>query len=110
MDDLMGALESTCKDLDTAMKMLRKNGNDWALKSKEYNVAKYETSMRLRDGGMPVTMIESIIKGHPDVADKLYERDLAYVMYDSNKEAINKLKRDLGVIENQINREWHSNE
>ena len=108
MDDLMKSLEDTRKDLNTAMLMLRQNGNEWAKKSKAYHVAKYETAMRLREEGMPVTMIESIIKGHPDVADKLYERDLAYVMYDSNKEAINKLKRDLGVIENQINREWNS--
>lgn len=109
MQDLLRDLERVRKDLDTAMSMLRQNGNAWALKSKNYNIAKYETAMRLRDGGMPVTMIEAIIKGHPDVTDKLYERDQAYVMYDSNKEAINKLKRDLTVIENQIAREWGAN-
>ena len=106
MQDLLRDLEKARKDLDTAMSMLRPNGNAWALKSKQYNVAKYETAMRLRESGMPVTLIEAIIKGHPDVTEKLYERDLAYVMYDSNKEAINKLKRDVTVIENQIAREW----
>lgn len=80
MQDLLESLEKVRKDLDTVMKSLRPNGNDWARKTKAYNVAKYETAMRMREEGLPVTLIEQVIKGHPDVCDRLLDRDIAFVM------------------------------
>ena len=108
MDDLMKSLERVRNDLHVAMKMLRQNGNEMAKAEASYQAVKYQTAMKLRAEGMPVTMIEAIIKGHPDVNEKLFERMTARVLYESNKESINVSKKDLDVINDQISREWHS--
>jgi len=110
MDDLIKSLESVRNDLHVAMKMLRQNGNAMAQAEAEYQSIKYQTAMKMRAEGMPVTLIEAIVKGHPEVNEKLFERMTAKVMYESNKESINVSKKDLDVINDQINREWHSNE
>ena len=109
MDDLMKSLEEVRTDLKIAMKMLRQNGNNMAQAEASYQSAKYQVAMKLRAEGMPVTLIEAVLKGHPEVNEKLLERITAKVLYESNKESINVSKKNLDVINDQIAREWHSN-
>ena len=109
MDDLMKALEEVRNDLKIAMKMLRQNGNKMAETEASYQSSKYQVAMKLRAEGMPVTLIEAVLKGHPEVNEKLLERITAKVLYESNKESINVSKKNLDVINDQIAREWHNN-
>ena len=46
------------------------------------------------------------IKGQPEVSEKLFARDVAKVMYESNQEHINTVKLQLRLLDNQIAREW----
>ena len=59
---------------------------------------------------MPVTLISQIIYGVPEVADKRFKRDIAETMYQTNLEFINTTKLQLRLLENQLSREWSSNE
>ena len=55
---------------------------------------------------MPVTLINQIIYGIPEVAEKRFKRDIAETIYKANQEAIQTTKLQIRVIENQIEREW----
>lgn len=107
MDDLMRELADIRKELKLSVKALRKHGNAAAEAERDYQIAKAQTALRLKEEGYPATLIALIIKGQPEVAEKMFKRDIAKVMYDSNQEHINVKKKDLTVIEAQIEREWH---
>ena len=55
---------------------------------------------------MPVTLINQIIYGVPEVADKRFKRDIAETMYNTNQEHINATKLKLRLLESQVSREW----
>lgn len=55
---------------------------------------------------MPVTLINQIIYGIPEVADKRFKRDIAEAMYNTNQEYINTTKLQIRVLESQLNREY----
>lgn len=107
MDDLMETLERLSGELDQSIKLLRKNGNNAAQAESEYQQAKYQTILKLKADGVPATLIQQMIKGHPDVCGKMFQRDIAKVMYDTNKEHINVKKLQLKKVEAQVEREWH---
>lgn len=106
MNDLIIQLERIRTDLHTSMQMLRKNGEALAIKEQEYQVAKTQTVLLMKDAGCTMTEIQLSIKGRPEVAPKLLERDIAKAMYDANMEHINVAKLELRILENQISREW----
>ena len=55
---------------------------------------------------MPVTLINQIVYGIPEVADKRLQRDVAEATYTANQEHINVTKLKLRILENQLAREW----
>ena len=107
MQDLMTDLQKQREDLRKAMKALRQNGNAWAEAERDYQVAKAKAVLMMKDEGATMTEINLRIKG--EVADALFKRDTARVLYDSTMEYINVAKKDLQIIENQIAREWSQN-
>lgn len=106
MQDLMTELDSMKTELHQSMKMLRQNGETLAKKENEYQLIKAKTWRVLKADGWTSTDLASIIKGQPEVAQALFERDNAKVMYEANQEHINVVKLEMRVIENQIAREW----
>ena len=58
---------------------------------------------------MPVTLIQQVVYGVPEVADKRFTRDVKEAIYNANQEAINSIKLQIRVIESQLNREWGTN-
>lgn len=107
MDDLMTSLQSLSGELDQSIRMLRNHGNEAARAERDYQIAKNQTILRLKAEGYPVTLIAQMVKGDKEVAEKMLQRDIARVMYDTNKEHINVKKLQLRTIEEQIEREWH---
>ena len=55
---------------------------------------------------MAVTLINQIIYGIPEVANKRFKRDVAEAMYNTAQESINVLKLQIRVLEGQLSREW----
>ena len=53
----METLERLSNELDESIKRLRKNGNASAEAEREYQVAKNQTILRLKEEGYPVTLI-----------------------------------------------------
>lgn len=109
--DLVEQIFRLNAELTQSIKLLRKNGEDLALKEKEYKVKLRTEALKLRqEKGMPVTLIQSIIYGVPEVAELRFKRDVSQAIYDANKEHINVVKLQIRILEAQISREWGSAE
>ena len=106
MTDLMDDLNVKNNQLEQALRTLRSNGIALANAEKEYKEAVSKESLRLRDEGMAVTMMDKVIYGLPSISTLRFQRDCAEVIYDANKEAINVKKLQIHIIEEQISMEW----
>ena len=99
-------LQDKVQELEKSVKALRKTGNEYAEANHNYKIAVSQTALRLKDEGMPVTLIDKVIYGHPDVAELRLKRDIAEVLYKANQEHINATKLQIRLLEAQIQREW----
>ena len=107
--DLMNELQSKIKQLEASLKELRISGTNYAKAEKDYKILLRQECLRLRDDGMAIGMIDKTCYGIPSVAEARFQRDVAQTIYQANQEAINTLKLQLRLIENQIGREFGSN-
>ena len=89
---------------------LKKYGMEFAEAEKNYKIALRQEALKLReDANMPVTLIDKVVYGVPEVADKRFKRDVAETMYKVSLESINTLKLKMRILDAQISREWNSN-
>lgn len=107
--DLYNELNQKIKELNISIQSLRKTGSEFAEAEKEYKIKLREEALKLRaEKGMPVTLIQQVVYGVPEVAQKRFERDVKEAVYQANQEAINSTKLQIRVIENQLSREWNN--
>lgn len=105
--DLEEEIQKLNDELTASIKMLRKNGNELAEAERDYKISLRQEALKLRnEKDMPVTLINQIIYGVPEVAEKRFKRDVAETMYNTNQEHINVTKLKLRILEGQLNREW----
>ena len=105
--DLLNDIQQLMEELTASIKLLRKNGNELAKAERDYKVCLRQEALKLRtEQDMPVTLINQIIYGVPEVADKRFKRDVAETMYNSNQEHINVTKLKLRLLEKQLELEW----
>lgn len=108
--DLFNDLQDLIRKLNQAINLLGKYGNEYAETEKNYKITLRQEALKLRTDGMAITLINQIVYGIPEVADKRFKRDVAEAMYKTALENINSLKLQIRVMENQISREWGHNE
>lgn len=106
MTDLYEELQAKTRQLDASIRQLRKNGTECAEAERDYKVLLRTECLKLKEEGMAVGMIDKVCYGIPTVAEARFRRDVAEVVYTANQEAINALKLQMRLIENQIQREW----
>lgn len=109
MQDLYDEIQSKQRMLDMAVKQLRIDGRACAQAEKEYKIKLATECLKLRDEGMAIGMIDKVCYGLPSIADARYKRDITEMTYKACQEAINSLKIQIRIIDNQISREWGSN-
>ena len=97
-------LNDLIKQLNHKVKILRQYGKEEAEKTKAYNVALASEITRLKNEGIPSTIVEKVAKGN--IAKIIFDRDIATVMYETAQEDINATKLQIRVLESQIQREW----
>ena len=107
--DLYNDLQSLIERLNTSVKMLRKYGQELAECERDYKITLRQEALKLRTDGLAVTLINQIVYGIPEVADKRFKRDVAEAMYNTAQESINVLKLQIRVLENQLSREYYTN-
>lgn len=104
--DLYEEIQRLMQELTLSIGKLRTNGEKLAEAERDYKITLRQEALRLRAGDMPVTLINSIIYGVQEVAQKRFKRDVEQANYDANKEHINVTKLKLRILEAQLSREW----
>lgn len=92
--------------LAEALESKRNAGFQLAQNEQAYKVAKAQTELRLRAQGMPATLIRDLVQGDEHVSELRLARDCAQVTYDTEQEVINAVKKNIGIVQDQINHEW----
>lgn len=103
-------LQAKTQQLDRSIKQLRTSGTEYAKAERDYKVLLREECLKLRDDGMAIGMIDKTCYGIPSVAEARFKRDVAEAVYKANLEAINSIKLQMRLLENQLQREWGQNE
>ena len=107
--NLFNDLQDLTKRLNQSIKTLAKYGNEFAETERDYKITLRQEALKLRaEKGMPVTLIQQVVYGVPEVADKRFKRDVAEAMYQAAQENINSIKLQIRVVEGQLNREWNN--
>ena len=110
MIDLLNELNELSKNLSKSVEQMKRYGKELAEAERDYKITLRQEALKLRaDEQMPVTLIDKVVYGIPDVAEKRFKRDVAESMYKAAQESINTLKLKIRIIDAQIQREWHSN-
>lgn len=110
MDDLYLQHLTMVKQLTRSLKELRHSATAYAEAERDYKILLRQESLKLRDEGMAIGMIDKCVYGIPAVAEARFRRDVAEGVYKANQEAINVLKLQIRLNENQISREWNKGE
>ena len=103
--DLWSEIQSKTKQLDYSVKELRKSGTAYAEAERAYKIKLRETALRLRSQDMAVGMINMTVYGVPEVAELRFKRDCCEAVYKANVEAINAIKLEIRIINEQLSRE-----
>jgi len=108
--DLINEMNNLCNKLTVAGQQMKTYGREFAAAERDYKIALREEALKLRTTqDMPVTLIDKVVYGVPEVAKKRFERDLAETMYKTAQESINTLKLKIRILDAQISREWQGN-
>lgn len=106
MDYVNEVLEKS-RTLDACIEQLKNYGMKLSTAEKDYKITLRQEALKLRaEENMPVTLINQIIYGVPEVAEKRFKRDVAETMYNTAQEKINTLKLQIRILSSQIDREW----
>lgn len=109
MYDLWQEIQQKTKELDICIKELRKSGTAYAEAERAYKIKLREVCLALRaQKEMPIGLIDKTCYGVPEVAELRFKRDVAETVYMANREAINSIKLQLRIINDQLGREWHN--
>lgn len=109
MTDLINELNDLSIKLSVSGKQMERFGKELAEAERDYKICLRQEALKLRAEGMAVTLIDKIVYGTPEVADKRLKRDIAETMYKTAQESINTLKLKMRILDAQISREWNSN-
>ena len=104
--DLVEEIMMLQQKLTTSIRALANNGKALAQAEMDYKICLRQHALRLRDEGTPVTLINQVIYGIPEVADKRFKRDVAETMRDVAQENINAIKLQLRLLNDQYTKEW----
>ena len=104
--DLVIEIYEKTKELSYAIKMMERYAREKAQNEKDYKIALRQEALKLRSSNMAVTLIDKVVYGVPEVADKRFKRDVAVAMYETAKENINVLKTNIRILETQYKIEY----
>ena len=107
--DLYNDINELIKRLNTSVVKLKDYGKELAKAERDYKVTLRQEALKLRNDGMPVTLINQIIYGIPEVADKRFKRDVAETMRDVALENIQSIKLQIRILMAQAQLEWSTN-
>ena len=103
--DLQIELNNRLRDLDIAIKSLRKTGEDYAKAYTDYRVELAKELLLLKNEGYAITLAGDIARGKPEIAHLKFLEISKEAIYKANLESINATKLTIKIIQEQKNRE-----
>ena len=104
--DLYNEIQQKIRELEISIRSLRKTGQKYAEAERDYKILLRQEVIKMRDEGQAIGVITLTCYGIPSVAEARFKRDIAETIYKANLEAINSIKLQLRLLENQIQREY----
>lgn len=105
MQDLIIESEELRKQLNNNIDELKIVGYKKAKAEYDYRVALSKEIMIQRNQGVPVTIINDVVRGNENIAKLKFQRDYAETLYDTAKQKIYATKIELEIVENQLQAE-----
>jgi len=106
--DLVIELNNKLKDLEIAIKSLRKTGEEYARAYTEYRVALAQELLKLKNEGYAITLAGDIARGKKEIAHLKFMEISKEAIYKANLESINATKLHIKVIQEQMNKEYEN--
>ena len=104
--DILQELNAKKKLLDKALAEYKTRVTEYANAYKEYRVEVAKELIRLRDGGMPVTIAYDVARGKEEIAELKRREIITEGLYKSCQEAINSYKLQMKILQEQYNKEF----
>ena len=104
--DLYNEIQQKIRELEISIRSLRKTGQKYAEAERDYKILLRQEVLKMRDEGQAIGVITLTCYGISSVAEARFKRDTAEAIYKANLEAINSIKLQLRLLENQIQREY----
>lgn len=102
--DLIRKVFELQDQLSEEVRTMHKYGIEYAKAKREFLISMAEAELKLRDEGVPATLVKDIAKGQ--TANKRFSMDAAEVVYNTAQESINATKLAIKMMNDQIKREW----
>ena len=107
--NLVNELFNKQTELTASITTLKEYGLKLAEAERDYKICLRQEALKLRsEKGMAITLIQQVVYGVPEVAEKRFKRDVAETMYNTAQEKINTLKLQIRILESQLQREWNN--
>lgn len=103
---MIGEIQTKTRQLEASIKELRKSGTNYAEAEKAYKIKLREKVLEMRANDTAVGIINLTVYGIPEVAELRMKRDIAEAVYKANLEAINAVKLEIRILDNQVEREY----
>ncbi len=106
MDGLkaINELNELNKELNKAIERMESCGVDYATEDAMYRSQLRQAILRMRDEGLPVTIIKELAFG--EVSQQRQKMNIAEALYKTAQEKIQSVKLQMRLLDNQINREY----
>ena len=88
---------------DPELKHTANTGN--AMAERDYRVALQKEMLKLREEGIPVTIINDLARGNEDVADLKIARDVSDTLYQTALQYIYATKINIEIVQQQMDAE-----
>ena len=106
--DLINEINELSQKLSASGTQMNKYGRELAAAERDYKMILRQEALKLRNtDNMPVTLIDKVIYGVPEVAEARFKRDVAEAMYKTAVESINVLKLKIRILNAEVEREWN---
>ena len=107
--DLYNTLMQKSKELDIAIKSLRKTSKEYGDAYTNYRMELAKELLKLKDEGYAISLAGDIARGKPAIARLKLEEICKDGIYKANLESINAIKLQIKLLNEQLSREF-SNE
>ena len=94
------------KMLDMALLECKERGSRMVAAKARYYSVKAQHAFQMREKGFPVTFIQDVLKGVPEVNEAMTAYNAAEIEYENAREARQVWKKHLETLREQYGREW----